>query len=72
MPLGKFLLLTTAGSLIWNSIFVLAGFYLGESWHLVERYADTFQKIVIIAVIVGVSYFIASRVLKRVRARKVR
>jgi membrane protein DedA with SNARE-associated domain len=71
MPQGKFLLLTTAGSLIWNTIFVLAGFYLGESWHLVERYADTFQKIVIVAVILGAAYFIASKVLKRVRSRKV-
>jgi membrane protein DedA with SNARE-associated domain len=71
MPQGKFLLLTTAGSLIWNSIFVLAGFYLGESWHLVERYADTFQKIVIVAVILAAAYFIASKVLKRVRSRRV-
>ncbi|MHA7262692.1 DedA family protein [Arthrobacter sp. TMN-37] len=70
MPQGKFLLLTTAGSLIWNSIFVLAGFYLGESWHLVERYADTFQKIVIAAVILCAAWFIISKVLKRRRARE--
>ncbi|TDK27633.1 DedA family protein [Arthrobacter crusticola] len=68
MPQGKFLLLTAAGSLIWNVIFVLAGFYLGESWHLVERYADTFQKIVIAAVVLGAAYFIISRILKRRRA----
>jgi membrane protein DedA with SNARE-associated domain len=68
MPQGKFLLLTTAGSLIWNTIFVLAGFYLGESWHLVERYADTFQKIVIAAVVLCVGWFIISKVLKRRRA----
>lgn len=70
MPLGKFLSLTTAGSLIWNSIFVFAGYLLGESWHLVERYADTFQKLVIVAVVVAVAYFVLSRVLKVVRARK--
>ena len=33
MPVAKFLLLTSACSLIWNAIFVLAGFYLGENWH---------------------------------------
>jgi membrane protein DedA with SNARE-associated domain len=70
MPLGKFLGLTTAGSLIWNSIFVFAGYLLGESWHLVEQYADTFQKLVIVAVVVAVAYFVLSRVLKVVRARK--
>jgi membrane protein DedA with SNARE-associated domain len=72
MPQGKFLLLTAAGSLIWNVIFVLAGFYLGESWHLVERYADTFQKIVIAAVVLCAAYFIISRILKRRRAREAR
>jgi membrane protein DedA with SNARE-associated domain len=70
MPLGKFLGLTTAGSLIWNSIFVFAGYLLGESWHLVEQYADTFQKLVIVAVVVAFAYFVLSRVLKVVRARK--
>ena len=30
MPVWKFLGLTTAGSLIWNSIFVFAGYYLGK------------------------------------------
>lgn len=71
MPQGKFLLLTAAGSLIWNTIFVLAGFYLGENWHLVERYADTFQKIVIAAVILFAAYFVISKVLKRRRSREV-
>ncbi|MHA7281828.1 DedA family protein [Arthrobacter sp. TMS2-4] len=69
MPIGKFLLLTTAGSLIWNSIFVLAGFYLGESWHIVEEYAGTFQRIVIIAVVLFFLYFLVSKV-RKYRARK--
>lgn len=69
MPLGKFLLLTTAGSLIWNSIFVMAGFYLGENWHIVETYASTFQRIVIVAVILFLLYFIVSKV-RRYRARR--
>ena len=69
MTLWKFLVLTTAGSLIWNCIFVLAGFYLGENWHLVEAYADVFQKIVIASVILLVGYFVVSRVLKIRRKR---
>ncbi|MHA7293745.1 DedA family protein [Arthrobacter sp. HLT1-21] len=69
MSLWKFVVLTTAGSLIWNCIFVMAGFYLGENWHLVEAYADVFQKIVIAAVILFVGYLVVSRVL-RIRRRR--
>ena len=67
MPVGTFLLLTAAGSAIWNTIFVCAGYLLGENWHLVDQYAGIFQWVVI-AVIAGVVlWFIVSRL--RVRAR---
>jgi membrane protein DedA with SNARE-associated domain len=65
----KFGLLTTAGSLIWNSIFVMAGFLLGENWHIVEQYAEIFQTIVIIVVAVLVVWFIVSRVRELRRGR---
>ena len=70
MPVWKFLGLTLAGSLIWNSIFVLAGFYLGENWHLVEQYADIFQKLVIAAVVLIVTFVIVSKVRKVRRKRE--
>nr|WP_262364322.1 DedA family protein [Arthrobacter echini] len=69
MAVGKFLLLTTAGSLIWNSIFVLAGFYLGENWSVVEEYAGIFQRIVIIAVALFVIYFVVSKIRKHRQKR---
>ncbi|MCC3267827.1 DedA family protein [Arthrobacter gengyunqii] len=62
MPVWKFLGLTTAGSLIWNSIFVFSGYYLGESWHIVEEYAGVFQKIVIVACLVVAVWFVISKV----------
>ena len=62
MPLIRFTLLTAAGSAIWNTIFVLAGFYLGANWHIVEDYAGIFQKIVIAAVVIGVVTWIIVRV----------
>jgi membrane protein DedA with SNARE-associated domain len=64
MRLPKFVLLTTAGSLIWNTIFVMAGFWLGERWHRVEPYADTLQKIVIAAVVILAAAFVAWRLRK--------
>lgn len=64
MPFWKFLALTAAGSLIWNTIFVLSGFYLGENWHIVEAYAGTFQKIVIAVVAAAVIFFGVNKVRK--------
>ncbi|OUM44254.1 DedA family protein [Arthrobacter agilis] len=69
MPLGMFLLLTTSGSLIWNSVFVLAGFYLGENWEVVEQYANTFQRLVIVAVVLFAVWFVVSKV-RTYRIRK--
>jgi membrane protein DedA with SNARE-associated domain len=62
MPLWRFALLTAAGSLIWNSIFVLSGFFLGESWHIVERYADILQYVVIAAAALAVAWFVYARI----------
>lgn len=62
MPILQFLGLTLAGSAIWNTIFVLAGYYLGEQWHVVETYAGTFQKLVIVTVGAAVAWWVLLRV----------
>ncbi|MCS5729039.1 DedA family protein [Herbiconiux moechotypicola] len=64
MTLWKFLLLTAAGSLIWNTVFILAGFWLGEQWHVVEQYTDVLQYVVIGAVVLAVLWFVVARVRK--------
>lgn len=65
MNLLTFTLLTAAGSLIWNSVFIGAGYALGANWHSIDPYASTLQYIVIAAVAVGVLWFIASRLARR-------
>ncbi|GAA3654966.1 DedA family protein [Microbacterium marinilacus] len=70
MPLWRFTLLTAAGSLIWNTIFVLVGWYLGESWHIVEQYMDVFQNIVIAVVVIAVVWFVVARVVAIRRERR--
>jgi membrane protein DedA with SNARE-associated domain len=70
MPMLPFLLLTTAGSLIWNSIFVGAGFALGEQWHRVEEYAGTFQRVVIVLVVLGICGWVMVRVRSMRSARR--
>ena len=62
MPPIRFGLLTFAGSLIWNGIFVSAGYFLGQNWHVVEAYASIFQNIVIVVVVLGVGAFVLSRI----------
>ena len=65
MKLVPFLLLTAAGSFIWNTVLVFLGALAGESWGIIVRYMDTYSGIMrIILVIVGISalyYFIKKK-----------
>jgi membrane protein DedA with SNARE-associated domain len=70
MPLLRFGLLTAAGSLIWNSIFVLAGFLLGEAWPIVERYAEILQYVVIAVAVGAVVWFVTVRTRSLLAARR--
>ncbi|MFE9203196.1 DedA family protein [Micromonospora sp. NPDC007230] len=71
MPVPIFLLYTTLGSLIWNSVFVLAGYLLGENWHVVETYVGTLQNVVIVVCVGAVGWFVFSRVRRARRSRSV-
>lgn len=65
MPVLKFTALTLVGSAIWNTIFVVAGYQLGENWDLVEGYAGIFQKIVIVVVALLVVWWVVRRLRSR-------
>ena len=62
MHLGLFTLLTLGGSLLWNTLFIGAGFLLGENWHVVEQYAGIFQWVVIIVVATAVIWWVTKRI----------
>ncbi|MEU8301538.1 DedA family protein [Micromonospora sp. NPDC048909] len=68
MSVATFALYTTLGSLIWNTTFVLAGYLLGDNWHLVEGYVGVLQNIVIVVCVAAVGWFVVSRVLRARRA----
>ncbi|MDG4809707.1 DedA family protein [Micromonospora sp. WMMD1120] len=70
MPVSTFLIYTTLGSLIWNSTFVLAGYLLGDNWHLVEGYVGTLQKVVIVVCVAAAVWFVGSRLLRARRAAR--
>ena len=62
MPRPRFLLLTALGSLLWNTAFIAAGFALGESYHLIERYAGIASRVVLLALAILVVSVIAKRI----------
>ncbi|MGW1203760.1 DedA family protein [Streptomyces cyaneofuscatus] len=66
MPLPVFIGLTTAGSLVWNTVLVLAGYWLGDSWDVVGTYVGLMSKIVLGLAVLAVTWW----VVKRVRGQK--
>ncbi len=68
MPVVKFTLLTAAGSAIWNTIFVLSGYLLGENWHVVEEYVGALQWVVIAVVVACLLWWVMRRVRSAGRA----
>ncbi|MEU6128687.1 DedA family protein [Saccharopolyspora sp. NPDC047091] len=69
MPLPTFVLFTALGSLIWNTLFVVAGYLLGENWYLVEEYAGIVSKVVVGAVVVALVHFVVARLRRDRRER---
>ncbi|MFF7649381.1 DedA family protein [Streptomyces sp. NPDC007983] len=61
MPVPVFLALTTLGSLIWNAVFVLAGYALGDNWHRVTDYVSVYSRAVLGAAALAGLGFAATR-----------
>ncbi len=65
MPMGKFLVYTTAGSVIWNTVLVVAGNMVGEKWEdilqIFSDYSHITLVVLIIIFVVGVVWFYKSK-----------
>lgn len=61
MRLPVFLALTTAGSGIWNTAFVLAGYGLGSRWHEVSDIVGTYSKVILGLAVLAVVLFVVLR-----------
>lgn len=70
MSFAIFTVLTTAGSLIWNTILIYAGYLLGENWAAVEDWVSILSRIVLVAVIVFLIWWISRRVMNNIRVKK--
>lgn len=69
MRLPLFLALTTAGSLVWNTVLVMAGYWLGERWDAVETYVGLLSKAVLVLAVGAVAVYVAVRVRSRAPSR---
>lgn len=65
MPLPVFLTLTTLGSALWNTAFVLAGHALGANWTQVTDVVSAYSKVVLVAAAVAVAAFVVVRLRRR-------
>lgn len=70
MPIVTFLLYTTLGSLLWNTVLVTAGYVLGDNWKHVEEYVGYLQWVVIVAVVVIGAWWVWTRMLTPYRQRR--
>jgi membrane protein DedA with SNARE-associated domain len=68
MRMSTFLVCTTAGSLIWNTVFILLGYGLGENWARIEGWVGTYQYGVIAVCAVAAGWFVVSRIRRGRRA----
>ncbi len=64
MRMAPFLAYTAAGSLLWNTALILAGYLLGDNWHLVEQYVGIGSKVVLGLALVAVAIFVVTRLSK--------
>lgn len=71
MPMKKFLIYTTAGSLIWNAALTIAGSIVGENWtsivDIMDQYSHIILILLIIIFIVAVAVFYKKR--KKINAK---
>jgi membrane protein DedA with SNARE-associated domain len=62
MKLGPFVLYTTLGSLLWNTLWVVVGAQLGSSWRRAERWSEAIELAVfVVAAIALVVLVVRSR-----------
>jgi membrane protein DedA with SNARE-associated domain len=60
MPMGRFLLFSTLGSLPWNLALIYAGFVVGENYTVIERTLKPYEY-VIYAVVIGLAVVLIGR-----------
>ena len=68
MPLGRFVLLTTIGSAVWNLLLIGSGWLLGTQYHVIEEHIDTANNTIYVLIGASIAVFIMRRLNRGRRA----
>jgi membrane protein DedA with SNARE-associated domain len=66
MKMSQFLLLTTIGSVIWNTALVCLGAILGASWEKIIEKTGIFSQIILLALVFGITFLAMWLVKKKI------
>lgn len=58
MPFGRFTLLTAAGSLLWNTVWIVVGELLGHQWEKADAWHGVLNNVVMVALVAGSGYLV--------------
>lgn len=58
LPLGRFIVLTFIGSLVWSYFLAWIGFVLGQNWHSIGPYFHSLDAVIIVAILAVVGLYI--------------
>lgn len=64
MPIVRFTIATTVGSLVWNLALIGGGALLGNRWEELGDYVAIFQWLVIVVIVAAVGWFVWVRLVK--------
>ena len=59
MPIGRFIVFSTLGSLPWNLALIVAGYIVGENYEQIEAALKPYEYVIYAVVVVGVALFVA-------------
>ncbi|MGY0489454.1 DedA family protein [Streptomyces sp. WG-D5] len=65
MRLPTFLALTGLGALMWNTVLVMSGYWLGDQWDKVGDYVGVISKAVLVVVVLALAFYIVVRLRSR-------
>ncbi|MDP9455642.1 MAG: DedA family protein [Actinomycetota bacterium] len=65
MPLMRFVVLTSIGSVIWNALLLGAGVILGANWSVVQDWIGSYSNVVLILAAVGAAAYLLVRHFRR-------
>ena len=67
MPLVPFMLVSVIGATLWNGFLLYLGMRLREHWTVVQKYSHQVDIVIIVVAVIGIGWFIRSRLAARKR-----